>query len=270
MGRARGTAMKVDVLGCHGSDSLVRGPQGPVQCGTCGFLFNGRVLVDAGTIGARLYLEDQKRIRLVLLTHLHFDHIRALPTLADNLVGEIDEPVVVAAIPEVLKGLATHIFNGDVYPDFFRLPDPARPIFVPHALTPGREEMLCGLGITAVPVNHLGPAVGFLIRDGETTVLMSGDTYQTDEIWRAAKQAVGLRAAFIESSFPNELSDLAQVSRHLTPALLAEEFSKVGRSDLPVFAYHLKPRFRDRIRMELARTGIPKVTVVEEGQTLQF
>ncbi|MBX3235284.1 MAG: 3',5'-cyclic-nucleotide phosphodiesterase [Nitrospiraceae bacterium] len=262
--------MKVDVLGCHGSDSLVRGPQGPIQCGTCGFLVNDHVLVDAGTIGARLYLEDQKRIRLVLLTHLHFDHIRALPTLADNLVGEIDEPVVVAAIPEVLKGLATHIFNGDVYPDFFRLPDPAKPIFVPHALKPGREEMLGGLGITAVPVNHVGPAVGFLIRDGEKTVLMSGDTHRTDEIWRAAKQSAGLRAAFIECSFPNELSELAEVSRHLTPALLAQEYSKLESSDLPVFAYHLKPRFRERIRTELGRTGIPRVTVLAEGQTLQF
>src|SRR5688500_5240810 len=38
-------------------------------------------LLDAGTIGSRLYIEEQKRIRLVLLTHLHFNHIRDLPTL---------------------------------------------------------------------------------------------------------------------------------------------------------------------------------------------
>jgi glyoxylase-like metal-dependent hydrolase (beta-lactamase superfamily II) len=92
-------------LGCHGSDQLVAGPQGPVQCGPCGFLLNETVLVDAGTVGSRLHLDEQRRIRAALLTHLHFDHIRDLPTLADNLIGEIDEPVMIAAIPDVLKGL---------------------------------------------------------------------------------------------------------------------------------------------------------------------
>ena len=106
--------MNVRVLGCHGSGQLVPGANGPIQCGTCGFLVNDQLLVDAGTIGSRLFLNEQRRIRVVLLTHLHFDHIRELPTLADNLVGEIDEPVVIAAIPEVLDGLRRHIFNGTV------------------------------------------------------------------------------------------------------------------------------------------------------------
>ncbi len=260
--------MKVRVLGCHGSDLLVMGPRGPLHCGTCGFLFNDQVLVDAGTIGSRLYLEEQKQIRLVLLTHLHFDHIRALPTLADNLVGEADEPVVIAAIPEVLKGLETHIFNGEVYPDFFRLPDPRRPVFVPHPLQVGREQLLCGLGVTPIAVNHLGPAVGFLIRDGDTAVLMSGDTYETDDLWRAARERHDLKAAFIEASFPNEMGDLARVSRHLTPELLAREFAKLGKPDVPVYTYHLKPRFRDRIAEELRQLGIPNIAVMEEGQTL--
>jgi glyoxylase-like metal-dependent hydrolase (beta-lactamase superfamily II) len=227
-------------------------------------------LVDAGTIGAGLYLEEQKRIRLVLLTHLHFDHIRALPTLADNLVGEIEEPVVIAAIPEVLKGLETHIFNGEVYPDFFRLPDPRRPIFVPYPLDIGREHILCGFGVTAVAVNHVGPAVGFLIREGDRTVLISGDTHQTDDIWRFAKERPGLRAAFIETSFPNEMDELATIARHLTPALLGKEYAKLGRSDVPVYAYHLKPRFRDQIRAELAQIKIARLTVLEEGQTLHL
>ena len=42
----------------------------------------------------------------------------------------------------------------------------------------------------------------------------------------------------------------------------------MARPELPVFAYHLKPRFRDRIRQELGRLGIPQLTALEEGQTL--
>jgi ribonuclease BN (tRNA processing enzyme) len=260
--------MNVRVLGCHGSAQLVAGENGPLQCGTCGFLINEALLLDAGTVGSRLFLEEQRRIRVVLLTHLHFDHIRELPTLADNLVGEIADPIVIAAIPEVLDGLRRHIFNGTVYPDFFRLPDPARPLFVSRELPPGQETLLCGLGVTPVPVNHVVPAVGFLIREGARTILFSGDTYCTDALWQAAGGAEGLQAALIESSFPDEMAELARVAKHLTPALLAGEFAKLARPDLPVYAYHLKPRFRQQIRQELGRLGIRHVTALEEGQTL--
>lgn len=260
--------MNVRVLGCHGSGQLVPGTNGPIQCGTCGFLVNDRLLVDAGTIGSRLFLEEQRRIRVVLLTHLHFDHIRELPTLADNLVGEIDEPVVIAAIPEVLDGLRAHIFNGTVYPDFFRLPDSARPVFVPYELREGREDLLCGMGVTPIRVNHVVPTVGFLLREGAHTVLYSGDTYQTDALWQVAQDVTGLRAAFIESSFPNEMDELARVAKHLTPALLAQEFAKMAQPELPVYAYHLKPRFREQIRQELGQLGILHLTALEEGQTL--
>ncbi len=260
--------MNVRVLGCHGSGQLVPGQNGPIQCGTCGFLINDQLLVDAGTIGSRLFLDEQRRIRVVLLTHLHFDHIRELPTLADNLVGEIDGPVVIAAIPEVLNGLRTHIFNDTVYPDFFRLPDPAKPVFVSLELHPGQETLLCGLGVMPILVNHVVPTVGFLLREGDRTVLYSGDTYHTDALWQAAKGVDGLKAAFIESSFPNEMNELARVAKHLTPALLAEEFAKMERPELPVYAYHLKPRFRDQIRQELGQLGIRHLTALEEGQTL--
>jgi ribonuclease BN (tRNA processing enzyme) len=99
-------------------------------------------------------------------------------------------------------------------------------------------------------------------------VLYSGDTYQTDALWQVAKEVTGLRAAFIESSFPNEMDELARVAKHLTPALLAQEFTKMARPELPVYAYHLKPRFRDQIRQELGQLGIPHLTALEEGQTL--
>ncbi|MGD9730159.1 MAG: MBL fold metallo-hydrolase [Nitrospiraceae bacterium] len=95
--------MKIRVLGCHGSDQLVGGAAGPVPCGTCGFLLNDSVLLDAGTVGSRLYLHEQRRIQAVLLTHLHFDHIRDLPTLADNLTGEIDEPTPALLAKELHK-----------------------------------------------------------------------------------------------------------------------------------------------------------------------
>ena len=122
--------MKIRVLGCRGSDQLLTGNGRTVQCRPCAFLINDTVLLDAGTVGSRLTLPEQMKIRHILLSHLRFDHIKDLPTLVDNLVGESDSSLVVAGIPEVLAGLRAHIFNSSVYPDFFRLPDADRPVLV--------------------------------------------------------------------------------------------------------------------------------------------
>ena len=156
--------MKIRVLGCHGSDQVLNGSRGAHQCRTCAFLVNETVLVDAGTVGTALRLDEQKRIRHILLSHLHHDHIQGLPTLADNLVDAPDEPVTLTSIPSVLKGLQTHVFNDKVYPNFLKLPDPRHPVFVCRSLKPGKESELDGLRVTAIPVNHLVPTVGFLIR----------------------------------------------------------------------------------------------------------
>ncbi|HRI39413.1 MAG TPA: hypothetical protein PLO50_12735 [Nitrospira sp.] len=48
----------------------------PVRQESCGFLIDGVLLLDAGTIGVQLTMPEQHRIRLVLLNHLHFDHIK--------------------------------------------------------------------------------------------------------------------------------------------------------------------------------------------------
>jgi len=42
----------------------------------------------------------------------------------------------------------------------------------------------------------------------------------------------------------------------------------MARPELPVYAYHLKPRFREQIRQELGQLGIRHLTALEEGQTL--
>ena len=260
--------MKIRVLGCHGSDQVL--DDGPVrrQCRTCGFLLNDTVMVDAGTVGSALQLAEQRRIRYVLLSHLHFDHIEGLPTLADNLVDEHVAPVELTSIAPVLDGLQEHVFNDRVYPNFLKLPTPEHPIFLRRNLDIGKEHAIAGLTVRPIPVNHLVPTVGFLIRDGESTLLYSGDTYETEDIWKLAGRDPTLKAAFIETSFPDDMADLARASKHLTPSLFKREFGKLGRPDLPVYVYHLKPRVRDQIKRELAALKIRNLTVLEEGQEI--
>lgn len=261
--------MKIKVLGCHGSDQILIGRNGPHHCGACGFLVNGTLLIDAGTVGSRLSLNEQRSIRHVLVSHIHFDHIRELPTLVDNLGGDDPVPVTVAGIGAVLKGIEQHIFNGAVYPNFFRLPRSDRPVLIAQTLEPREEQTLSGLRVLAILVNHVIPTAGFIVSDRASAILYSGDTYRTDELWHVASRVPTLKAAFIETSFPDEMAELAKVSKHLTPALLAEEFAKIGRPDLPLYVYHLKPRFRDRIVHQLTDLAIPRLVVLEEGQEIE-
>ena len=260
--------MQIRVLGCHGADCLVDATDRLIRQESCGFLIDNSVLLDAGTIGTRLTLAEQRRIRFVLLSHLHFDHIKGLPLLADNLAEWFVEPVTVAATEPVLQGLRDHVFNDVVYPNFFQLPSRDNPILQARVLHPGKSVVLGHLEITPVAVNHTVPTLGYVVKDEEAALLYSGDTYGTEEIWQLGRTTPNLKAAFIESSFPNELGELAKKSKHLTPALFLKEFQKLERPNLPVYAYHMKPPFHAQIKEEISRLGIERVSFLEEGQVI--
>ena len=260
--------MDIRILGCHGSDALLQPATGPHRCSTCSFLLNETLLLDAGTVASKLSLSEQAQIRHIVLSHLHFDHIKGLPTLADNLSEQVSAPLVVAAIPEVIHGLQRHIFNTDVYPDFFSIPTPERPTLASSYLKPGNVYSFSGIDITPILVNHTVPTTGFIVQDRSSAFVYSGDTYSTDELWHEAKHIPHLKTAFIECSFPNSMSDLACMSKHLTPALLAQELRKLDRDDISVYAYHLKPAYKDQILRELHELHIPRLTVLEEDRTL--
>ena len=96
--------MIIRSLDSYVSGQSVTGCDSPVLYRTWGLLVNDRALVDVGRVGSKVSLEEQRPIRVVSLTHLHFNHIRELPLPADNLVGVSNEPVVSAAIPKSLNG----------------------------------------------------------------------------------------------------------------------------------------------------------------------
>ena len=97
-----------------------------------------------------------------------------------------------------------------------------------------------------------------------------GDTYHTEEIWEVAARTPNLKGVFIEVSFPDGMIDIAIQSKHLTPMLLAQEYRKIGKSDLPLFVYHMKPIVRDQIIKEIAHLDIENVIVLQEGQEIEL
>jgi len=263
--------MMVRILGCHGSELTVDDGHGRLlECRTCGFLVNETCMVDAGSVSAGLQDAEQGKIRDVLLSHAHFDHIKGLPLLADNMVGrKTDGAIMIHALQEVIDDVRRHVFNDVIFPDFSRLPTPATAPLVYHPFDDEKTFTCDRLEITAVRVNHIVPTTGFIIRDGESALLYSGDTSETWRIWEVAAKEPRLKAAFIETSFPNDCHELAKVSGHLTPEMLAREFMKLGRPDLPLYVYHLKPLYRSAIMAELARLNLPNLSVLEEGQVVR-
>lgn len=247
---------------------MLDGSHGAQDCNTCGFLLNGTILVDAGTVATKLPLKAQQQIRHILLSHLHFDHIKGLPTFADNITADGAASVTVASLSDVITGLKAHIFNAAVYPDFFAIPTPTSPTLVSQTLEAGKPYAISGLEVTPILVNHTVPAVGFIVQDAASAFLYSGDTYLTDALWLKARQIPQLKAAFIECSYPNAQMELARISKHLTPSLLAQELTKIDRPDIAIYAYHLKPAHKAQITKELKDLGLPNLTVLTEGQTI--
>jgi cAMP phosphodiesterase len=253
--------VKIRVLGAYGGAMP--------GCAPCGFLIDDAVLLEAGTAASALDLEEQQRIRHVLVSHIHLEHVQALAYLADNLfTPEGREPVTLVSLPEVIEDLRRYFFNDRIWPDFTRLPSPERPVFTFRPLTEGEPARVGDLEVRAFAVDHSVASVGFLIRSDSTSFVYSGDTHHTETLWSAAKADPHLKAAFIEASFPEELAALAELTGHLSPRQFAIEFDKLGRPDLPVYAYHMKPRYLEPLRTQLGALGLKRLTVLEDGMEL--
>ena len=94
---------------------------------TC-FLIDECVAVDAGSIALALDSEQRQRVRDIIVTHPHMDHIASLPIFIDDLFETLQSPVRVYATPEVIELLERDIFNWNVYPRFSELKNEHGPV----------------------------------------------------------------------------------------------------------------------------------------------
>ena len=253
--------MKFRVLGCYGGS--VKGRHLPC------YLLNDIVALDAGSLTYTLTLEEQLRIRHVIITHSHLDHNTGLPFFADNVFGKIDEPVSVYGSPPVVASLRKHMFNDVIWPDFSRLPSHHSPTLEFKEIHDGQPFRIDKLTFTPIPVNHITPTAGFVIRDSRSSIVFTSDTGPTEMVWEAANRAKNLKAIITETSFPNEEEGLARVSGHMTPELLERELRKVSRR-VRVLINHLKPTDRPRIVRQLRSLGLKRMELLQQGKTYKF
>jgi cAMP phosphodiesterase len=235
------------------------------------FLVNGKVAVDGGSIGLALRPDEMRRIRHVIVTHTHSDHMATLPVFVAEVFTLLDGPITIYGLPETVKSLKEFVFNDKMWPDFQKipLPDGSGPTIVFKTIEPGVEIAIEGLKVLPVPVNHIIPCVGLVIIDGDSSVAFTSDTYRTEKIWEAASGAPGLKAVFVDVSFPNELEQLAEVSKHYTPNSLALDLTML-KTKAAVYAVHIKPTNRKQVIEELAALKNHPVHVAEIGRVYEW
>ncbi len=233
------------------------------------FLIGEALAVDAGSLGFVLHPDAQARVKHVLLSHSHMDHLASLPSFLDTIFGMQSEPVTVYASQEVLDCMRTDLFNDRVWPNFLALTVAGRPFLRVQTLRAGESIDVGDLRVTPIPVDHVVPTFGFVVEDARSAVVFSADTGPTETLWREANARSNLKAIFLEVSFPDKLQALAQVSKHHTPASFALEVSKV-KQPAPFYAYHLKPRYVSEVLQELEALNLPNVHAAEPGVTYEF
>ncbi|MDC0715141.1 3',5'-cyclic-nucleotide phosphodiesterase [Stigmatella sp. ncwal1] len=251
--------MKLKVLGCHGGELP--------SCRTTCFLLDEVLALDAGALTSSLSLEQLCKVDDILIGHSHFDHTKDLPLLADLVIGRREHPVTIHASRECARSLRNSMFNNELWPDFTRIPTRKAPVLRIKPFRAGSTFQIGPYTVQSVPVSHPVESCGFIITRGKTALAMSGDTGPTDRLWKALNQAKNLKALLVETSFPNALQQLADLSGHLTPRTLQSELAKFNRNGTEVLLYHLKPAFVSQLKRELA--GLP-VEILELGDSFEF
>lgn len=225
--------MKLRVLGCSGGI-------GGRHLRTTSLLVDHDILIDAGTGVADLSIAELAAIDHVFLTHSHLDHIASLPLMIDAVADRRTKPLTIYGKVEVLDILRKHIFNWLIWPDFAEVPNAAQPLMCYQTIELDQAVVLDGRSFTALPADHTVPAVGYQLDSGTASLVFSGDTGVCDAFWQAVNRIDNLKHLIIECAFSNREQQLALLSKHLCPTVLANGLQKLTRT-CQIYITHLKP-----------------------------
>jgi len=250
--------MDLKVIGCHGGETP--------RHRTSAFIVDDKLAIDAGSLTSGMELEAQCALEACLVSHAHLDHIRDLATIADNRAQNGCAPLIIAGTKQTIAILKKHFFNGLLWPDFTRIPTPAKPTIQYLVLKPEVPTVIAGYTVRSIMVSHTIECGAFVVEGKDGTIAYSGDTGPTTRLWEVLNQTPKLKALLMEVSFPNAEHKLAKVSGHHTPETLAKDLRKYKFSkDVPTLLYHIKPVFEAKVEKELAKIKGPSLTVLRLG-----
>jgi Cft2 family RNA processing exonuclease len=236
--------VKIRFLGTHNAESK------NTKLST--FIIDDIIAIESGSLTSEISFVEQEKIKAILLSHGHYDHIRGVPAFAFN--NSCHTTRVYATSP-TLKILSSHLVDGLIYPKFTEYtPICGKTSLEFVTIEPFIPIEIEGYKILALPVKHTLDAVGFEItsKDGKK-IFYTGDTGPgLSGIWKhvTSKQII------IDLTFPNKLEDTAKNSKHLCPNMLKEEllnFNRINGYFPEIILIHLTPKFKREIRDEMKK-----------------
>ena len=256
--------MNIQFLGTHNCESK--------KTKLVSLLLDDALAMDAGALTSNLSLEAQQKLKAILLTHQHYDHIRDVPAIAMNLYlngGHIN----IYSIPSVHIALSTHLLNEKLYPNFLEKP-PENPTLNFTVIEPYKPKRIESYSILAVPVNHSVPTVGFQVTSSDgKTVFYTGDTGPgLADCW----EHVSPHLLIAEVTAPNRYEEFAIRVGHLTPNLLRQEligFQKIKGYLPEVVLIHMNPSEEEEIKGEIATVAKSlnsQITLAYEGMQIHL
>ena len=254
--------MQLRILGCSG------GIGGELR--TTSMLLDHDTLIDSGTGVGDLSINELTQIDHIFVTHSHMDHVATIPFIVDTVGWMRDRPITVHATRETLAILREHLFNWKLWPDFSQIPSATNPVMRFETVSLGETVMLDGRAITPLPANHVVPAVGYHLDSGKASLVFTGDTTTNDALWPIVNRIANLKYLIIENALSDRDRELAQLSKHLCPSLLAAELAKLKLTP-EIYITHLKPRESELIMQQIAVTVKERrVRMLQNNHVFEF
>ncbi len=230
------------------------------------------IVVDAGHLIHGLK-DEAKHIEHIFLTHSHLDHISDIAFLIDSYLEERVTPLKIYGLKETLEALNANIFNWSIWPDFkeISLIKSGHQSIEFIELNLNQEYQFEDVCLKPIAMNHTVPTCGYVIKKNDFSIIYATDTYICDTIWEEANNNLDIKDIAIDVSFPSEMEELAQQSKHLTPRLLKQELKKLNRDDINIHVIHIKPNYQEAIEKELEILDVlkNKGRIVKDGEYLK-
>ncbi len=256
--------MNIQFLGAHNIESQ--------NARFVSLLVDDVLAIEAGALTSSLPFPAQQKLRAILLTHQHYDHVRDIPTVGMNFLL-FESTIEIYSTRPVYEALEAHLLNDSLYPNFMARP-PEKPTIQFKVIEPGTIEQIGSYSVLAVPVNHSVPTVGYQITsaDGKTVFFTSDTGPGLADCW----QQVSPELLIIEATYPNQYEEFARRSGHLTPGLLGQElesFRELKGYLPPIFLVHMNPMEEKEIEAEIAVVAKSLNTTIRlgyEGMRIQL
>lgn len=210
-----------------------------------GVLVNDDLAVDAGPLGHAAPVSELAKVRDVLLTHAHIDHVAGLPIFLDAVYG-LGPPPAVWGIRHTLDAVRSALFNGVLWPDFVAMSGRMSPFLTLHEIIPDRQVTVGRYTVTPLEVDHVVPTVGYVVDDGQVAMAMLTDTAPVPTVLDRLATWNRLKLVLLEASFPDSEARLAATSKHLTVGQFCSLAARLP-SRVMVRAIHVKPRWASEI-----------------------